>query len=76
MSASESPSTPSWRYDPAERKRATRSGRMKGCYVYIARDELVRAGFDPDEPPPFYRTHGFQRSANAGSAIVSLYRER
>jgi hypothetical protein len=36
---------------------------------------LTAAGIDPLEPPPFYRTHGFQRSRNAGSVIVSLYRE-
>jgi hypothetical protein len=36
--------------------------------------ELEAAGFDPDGPI-YYRTNGYQRSANAGSVIVSLYRE-
>ena len=63
------------RYDPAERKQATRGGRDKGCRVYIAAEELERAGFDPNGPPPYYRVTGYQRSRNAGSAIVSLYRE-
>jgi hypothetical protein len=44
--------------------------------VYIPAEELVAAGFSPDEPPPFYRVHGYKRSRNAGSVIVSLYREQ
>jgi hypothetical protein len=44
--------------------------------VYIPADVLRDAGFDPSDPPPFYRTVGYQRSRNAGSVIVSLYRER
>ena len=63
------------RYDPAERKRGVRRGRERGCWVYIAADELVAAGFNPADLPPYYRVHGYQRSANAGSVIVSLYRE-
>jgi hypothetical protein len=64
------------RYDPAERKQGKRSQRERGCWVYIAADELVAAGIDPYGPAPFYRAHGFQRSRNAGSVIVSLYRDR
>jgi hypothetical protein len=66
----------SGRYDPAERKQGKRSQRERGCWVYIAADELVAAGIDPYGPAPFYRAHGFQRSRNAGSVIVSLYRDR
>jgi hypothetical protein len=43
--------------------------------VYIPAEVLVAAGFSPNEPPPFYRLVGFQRSRYAGSVIVSLYRE-
>lgn len=62
-------------YDPAARKRATRAGAEKGCRVYIPADVLIAAGFDPEGPPPFYRMVGHKRSRNAGSVIVSLYRE-
>jgi hypothetical protein len=62
-------------YDPAARRKATRSGPERGCRVYIPADELRAAGFDPEGPPPFYRTVGHKRSAKAGSVIVSLYRE-
>jgi hypothetical protein len=62
-------------YDPSRRRQARRTGRERGCWVYIPGVELTAAGFDPLASPPFYRTHGFQRSRNAGSVIVSLYRE-
>jgi hypothetical protein len=62
-------------YDPAQRKRATRGGRDRGCRVYIAADELIRAGFDPQGEPPYYLCRGYQRSRNGHSVIVSLYRE-
>ena len=44
------------RHDFAARRRATRGGRRKGCYVYIPAEQLARAGIDPDGPPPYYRT--------------------
>jgi hypothetical protein len=59
------------KYDPALRRRSTRSGRSKGCHVYIAADELERAGWDPDGPPPFYRVWGSSR----GGLFIRLYRE-
>lgn len=65
-------------YDPARRRRSKRAGRERGCWVYIPAAELERAGFASSPQfygPPFYRTNGYQRSANAGSVIVSLYRE-
>jgi hypothetical protein len=43
--------------------------------VYIPADVLEAAGFRADEPPPWYRLTGHARSRNAGSVIVSLYRE-
>lgn len=59
------------RYDDALRRRPQRNGREKGCWVYIPRDELVKAGVDPDGELPFYRVWGRER----GSVLVRLYRE-
>lgn len=64
------------RYDHAERRKATRARRQKGCYVYLPAEELARAGFSPDDPPPFYKTDGYQRGPNGHTVIVSLYRDR
>lgn len=60
-------------YDPAARRKATRAGRMRGCHIYIPAEELERAGFPPDAPPPYYRLRGYQRSANARAVVVDLY---
>jgi hypothetical protein len=60
--------------DTARRKRAKRSGREAGCWTYIDGEALRRAGF-ADGELPFYRVVGYQRSRNAGSAIVSLFRQ-
>jgi hypothetical protein len=46
------------RYDHAERKRGKRTGRMRGCMVYIPAEELIRAGISPDDPPPAYTLRG------------------
>ncbi len=61
--------------DTAARKRGQRAGREKGCRVNIPAEVLEAAGFKPGEPPPYYRVTGYKRSKNAGSVIVSLYRE-
>lgn len=61
---------PAGRYDAGLRRRASRSRRMRGCYVYIPADELAKAGFDPHGDAPFYRTWGSKR----GSVLVRLYR--
>jgi hypothetical protein len=58
-------------YDHARRRRSKRAGRQKGCVVYIPADELEKAGFDPDDPPPFYRVWGSSR----GGLFVRLYKE-
>jgi hypothetical protein len=60
--------------DPAQRVRATRAGRQRGCRVYISAEELLAAGFAPEELP-YYRVRTHRRSRNAATAIVSLYRE-
>lgn len=57
-------------YDAARRRLAQRSGRYRGCKVYIPAEELEKAGFGGDEPPPYYRTWGTSR----GVVIVRLYR--
>jgi hypothetical protein len=62
-------------YDPGIRRRSLRRGRERGCSVYIPASVLHDAGFSADDPPPFYRLVGHARSRNAGSVIVSLYRE-
>ena len=61
--------------DQAQRVRAQRVGRQKGCRVYIDAETLERAGISQDEPPPYYRCTGFQRSANGHTVLVTLYRE-
>lgn len=58
-------------YDHARRRRTKRTGREKGCWVYIAAEELQRSGFDPETPPPFYRVWATPR----GGAFVRLYKE-
>lgn len=65
--------TTAGRYDPGERRQATRQGRQRGVYVYLPAVELRAAGIDPDSPPPLYRTHGFRRSVNGHTVLVSLY---
>lgn len=56
-------------YDYARRRRATRTGRQKGCYIYVPADELVKAGIDPDGPPPEYRLWG----TRGGGLMGRLY---
>lgn len=63
---------PNGRYDAQERKQALRKQREKGCSVYIAAEELLAAGFDPEGPPPFYRVWG----ASRGGVFVRLYKTR
>lgn len=63
------------RYDALARRRANRSQRERGCWVYIPAEELQRAGIGATEPTPYYRTHGHRRSRNGHTVIVTLYRE-
>ena len=58
-------------YDEMMRRRARRSGREKGCWLFVPAVELRRAGVDPDGPPPRYRTWGTSR----GGVFVRLYRD-
>lgn len=56
-------------HDVQQRRRATRSGRERGCWVYVPAEELVKAGHAPGGPAPFYRTWGSKK----GSVLVQLY---
>lgn len=57
------------RYDAAARRRAVRSGRERGCWLYVPAEELAKAGLDPHGPPPFYRTWG----SRSGGILARLY---
>lgn len=59
-------------YDPAARRQTKRSGRERGCWAYIAAEELERAGIDPKAPAPFYRVWAGKR----GRFIITMYSER
>jgi hypothetical protein len=62
----------SGRTDIGARKRATRSGRRKGCYIYIPWEQLQEAGFEPNEPAPWFRIWA---SRGRPRFVVNLYRE-
>lgn len=55
--------------DPGLRKQSTRSGRARGCYIYIDAGTLQRAGIEPGDSPPLYRLWAGRR----GSLLVTLY---
>jgi hypothetical protein len=57
--------------DHGYRRKATRSGRMKGCYIYIPAERLQEVGVDPQGPTPRYRVWSGRR----GSLLVTLYPE-
>jgi hypothetical protein len=60
------------RHDHAERRATKRSGRERGCWAYIPASQLQRAGFSPNDPPPFVRMWAGPR----GRVVVQLYREK
>ena len=60
------------RYDARERRRAQRRGRERGCHVYIPAEELQKAGWPLDGPPPYFRVWGSSR----GGLFIRLYEER
>lgn len=57
-------------YDHAKRRQARRSGREKGCWLYVPAEQLQAAGFAPGDPAPFYRTWASTR----GGLRARLYR--
>lgn len=58
------------KYDTGARRRSQRRGRERGCWVYVPAEELRKAGYDPADAPPWYRTWGTPR----GGVYVRLYR--
>lgn len=59
-------------YDPALRRRAKRGKqRERGVWLYVAAEELQKAGVPLDGPTPHYRVWGSSR----GGLFVRLYRE-
>ena len=63
------------KHDHAARRQSVRQGRERGCRVYIPEDVLRALGFDPDEPPPYYRTWAGPKRTNP-TVLVQFYRER
>jgi hypothetical protein len=57
------------RHDPGQRRKAQRSGREKGCWVYIPAEMLQAAGYGEASPAPHYRLWGGRR----GRLVVTLY---
>jgi hypothetical protein len=58
-------------YDSARRRRSERKQRERGCRIYVPQEELRKAGWPDDAPPPFYRVWG----TPGGQIIVRLYTE-
>jgi hypothetical protein len=56
--------------DVAALKRAQRRGRERGCWVYIAAEQLEAMGIDLSGPPPRYRVWGAE---DRPRAVVNLY---
>jgi len=58
-------------YDSVRRRRATRKQRERGATIYVPQEELRKAGWPDDAPPPFYRVWG----TPGRGLIVRLYME-
>jgi hypothetical protein len=63
------PGLPSGRHDAAQRRKASRKGRERGCSLYIAAEELAAAGIDPYGPVPEYKVWPGKKR----TLVVSLY---
>lgn len=59
------------RHDQAARRRAQRTGRERGCWVYIPAEQLARLGIDPAAAPPYFRTWDGRKR----TVLVQLYLE-
>lgn len=59
------------RHDPAQRRKLTRGGRQKGCYVYIPAKIVQAATGSLGGPVTHYRTW----AGKGGSVLIRLYRE-
>jgi hypothetical protein len=60
---------PAGRFDHAARRQAKRSGREKGCWVYIPAEQLDRTGYGGEQDAPHYRVWGAAR----GRVTIQLY---
>lgn len=60
------------RHDAGARRIAQRRGRERGCWVYIAAEQLERTGLSLDTRPPYYRVWA---SPTRPRVIVNLYPE-
>lgn len=58
-------------HDQGARRRSKRKGRERGCWVYIPGEQLERAGVDPRDVPPWYRTWDGRKR----TVLVQLYTE-
>ena len=56
-------------YDHAKRRSSKRTGRERGCWVYIAAEELATCGYPSGNPPPKYRVW----AAPKGRLRIQLY---
>lgn len=61
-------------HDPGLRRKAQRRGRERGCWVYIAAEQLAEAGVNPADDVPFYKIAPGRRERR-GRFIVTLYKE-
>lgn len=48
---------PAGRHDAAQWRKASRKGRERGCSLFVAAEELARAGIDPYEAPPAFKVY-------------------
>jgi hypothetical protein len=69
--AAVSPQAVNGRHDHAMRRRSKRTGRERGCWLYIPAVDLLRAGYGAEQHEPFYRVWANAR----GRITVQLYRE-
>lgn len=58
--------------DTAERRRSTRAGRRRGCYIYITGEMLAECGIDPYGPAPDFKLWPGRRR----TVLVQLYERR
>ena len=58
-------------YDSVRRRRSVRSGRERGCWVYIPAEILAEAGVDPEIGRPWYRVW----TGRKHNALIRLYNE-
>ena len=56
-------------FDSAQRRKATRAGRQRGCSIYIPAEILQAAGVDLEGPTPHYRVW----KARRGAVTINLY---